>query len=259
MKKINFLTTKDFYLYIYQDKIGGIPKQNYMNTKYEFVESFETLHTKEINSILHTTNENIITASEDSTLKVWDKDRNYYTLTGHEDSVNVLIEIDNKYLCTGSSDRNIIIWCLDKADNKYKLKQICKGHDFSVIGLVYLDNDELISASIDESIKIWQRNKYDLYINKISIKGHESGITGLANINNDTLVTYSWDKSIKIWLASYKNNISINTDNKNEGNNIEMKKGKNDNTDNQIPRKESVDYLVQNSIKELTSKEDNNK
>ena len=253
------VTTKDFYLYIYQDKIGGIPKQNYMNTKYEFVESFETLHTKEINSILHTTNENIITASEDSTLKVWDKDRNYYTLTGHEDSVNVLIEIDNKHLGTGSSDRNIIIWCLEKTVNKYKLKQICKGHDFSVIGLVYLDNDELISASIDESIKIWQRNKYDLYINKISIKGHESGITGLANINNDTLVTYSWDKSIKIWLASYKNNISINTDNKNEGNNIEMKKGKNDNTDNQIPRKESVDYLVQNSIKELTSKEDNNK
>ena len=245
------ITTKDFYLYIYQDKIGGIPKQNYMNTEYELVESFETLHTKEINSMLHTKNENIVTASEDSTLKVWDKDRNYYTLTGHEDSVNVLIEIDNKYLATGSSDKNIIIWCLDETENKYKLNQICKGHDFSVIGLVYLNNDKLISASIDESIKIWQRNKYNLFINKISIKGHNSGITGLVSINNDTLITYSWDKSIKIWLSSSKNNIIYNNENKKENNNVSH------NENNKNSRKESVEYLVQNSINELTNKKDN--
>ena len=262
------VTTKDFYVYIFQDKdkIGGIGKQNYMNTKYELIENFESLHTKEINSVLQTKNENIITASEDTTLKVWNKERNYYTLLGHTDSVNVLIEIDNKNLCSGGSDRNIIIWNLNEKENKFILKQICKGHDFSVIGLAYLNNDKLVSASNDETIKIWQRNKYDFYINKITIKGHKMGIAGLSSINNDILVTYSWDKSIKIWIASSKNyinfNININEEikkkeeEKEEDNKyiLEMNKNHCENIINKRKRKESVDYLIENSITELTSK-----
>ena len=259
------VTTKDFYVYIFQDKIGGIPKQNYMNTKYELVESFESLHTKEINSVLHSSNENIITASEDSTLKVWNKERNYYTLLGHTDSVNILIQIDNKHLCSGGSDKNIIIWELKENENesRYSFKQICQGHEFSVIGLVYFNDDRLISASNDETIKIWQRNKYDLYINKITIKGHKSEIAGLTSINNDILITYSWDKSIKIWATSNKNyynlNININEENKKkeENNILDLKKTKNENYNNfnKKDRKESVDYIVENKIKELMNEE----
>ena len=267
------VTTKDYYVNIYQDKIGGIPKQNYMKTKYELVESFESIHTKEINIVLHTKNENIITASEDSTIKVWNKDRSYYTLLEHSDSVNVLIEIDNKHLCSGGSDKNIIIWYFNEKENKYTLKQICNGHEFSVIGLVYLNNDKLISASNDETLKIWQRNKYDLYINKITIKGNKLGFAGLTNINNDILVTYSWDKSIKIWISSSNKNYISNNSNNNINNNISinkeiMKKESNDNLSvqkiekesekdiNNKIRKESVEYLVENSINQLTTKKD---
>ena len=262
--KISLLvTTKDFYVYIYQDKdkISEILKQNYMNTKYELIEKFESLHTKEINSVLHTKNGNIITASEDSTLKVWNKERNYYTLLGHMDSVNILIEIDNNTLCSGGSDRNIIIWNLNEKENKYILKQICKGHDFSVIGLTYLNNDKLVSASNDETIKIWQRNKYGLYIIKISIKGHKLGIAGLSSINNDTFVTYSWDKSIKIWISSSNNYINFNIKIKEEIKRKEKEDNKysldlnKSHIENIIKkkRKESVDYLIENSINELTN------
>ena len=61
--------TNDNYIYIFQDKIGGIPKQNYMKTNYELVVYFEAFHSKGINSIFHTKGENIITASEDCTIK----------------------------------------------------------------------------------------------------------------------------------------------------------------------------------------------
>ena len=246
-------STNDNWIYIFQDKIGGIPKQNYMKTNYELVEFFETFHTKTINSILHTLSENIITASEDETIKVWNKDRKYTTLLGHEDSVNIAIEIDKNKIATGGSDRVIIIWELIINNNsesndeyKYNLKEKLLGHEFSVIGLDYLNNDRLLSASIDDTIKIWQRNKYDNYVNKVTIKEDKSGIQGLININNFILVTYSLNKSIKVW-STYKNeDIDINIKEKNligENNEIINKNKR---------RTESVDYMVKNSIQELT-------
>ena len=116
--------TNDNYIYIFQDKIGGIPKQNYMKTNYELVEYFEAFHSKDINSILHTKTENIITASEDCTIKVWNKERKYSTLIGHEDSVNVIEEIDKRYIVSGGSDCLIILWELldmELNDNKYTI------------------------------------------------------------------------------------------------------------------------------------------
>ena len=252
-------STNDNYLYIFQDKIGGIPKQNYMKTNYELVEFFDTYHTKPINFILHTLTENIITASEDATIKVWNKDRKYITLLDHEDSVNVMVEIDKNKIASGGSDRVIIIWELilnsensDNSEYKYVLKEKLVGHEFSVIGLDYLNNDRLISASIDDTIKIWQRNKYDNYINKVTIKEQKLGIEGLVNINNFLFVTFSLNKTIKVW-TTYKNE-EINV-------NIEENKNKNLSEENdeiinkRVKRTESVDYMVKNSIQELTDKE----
>ena len=257
------VTTKDYYIYIYQDKIGGIPKQNYMKTNYELVEFFDSLHRQELNYIIHTINEKIITACEDTTLKVWNKDRSYFTLNGHTDSVNIVIEIDKNNLCSGSSDNNIIIWNINEnesssigtstitneseSENQYKLKQTLIGHDFSVIGLVYLNNDKLVSASNDETIKIWQRNKYDLFINQITIKAYK--VSGIANIN-DILVTYSWDKSIKIWVNYNIKEFDIN-EKKDKVNNI---------SNNKIEQKrQSLDNIIRNSINNILSKEENEK
>ena len=250
-------TTKDNYIYIYQDKIGGIPKQNYMKANYELVEFFEAYHTNNINLIIHTKTENIITASEDSTIKVWNKDRKYSTLIGHEDSVNALAEIDKKYIASGGSDSIIILWELNDNNDKYTLKQKLLGHQFSVIGLEYLNNDRLISASIDDTIKIWQRNKYEIFINKISIKEDKLGIVGLVNIDNDSLITYSGDRSLKIWAITKKVNININN------NKFEEKKINNRNEGakdiKKINRTESVDYMVKNSIQKIADDENINK
>ena len=245
--------TNDNYIYIFQDKIGGIPKQNYMKTNYELVEYFEAFHSKDINSILHTKTENIITASEDCTIKVWNKERKYSTLIGHEDSVNVIEEIDKRYIVSGGSDCLIILWELldmELNDNKYILKQKLIGHEFSVIGLAYLNNDRLISASIDDTIKIWQRNKYEMFINKITIKEKKLGIEGLVNINNDTLITFSGNKSIQIWEMITDENL-INIKNKTIFERIDLDINKKD----IAKRTMSVDYIVKNSIKEFVEKE----
>ena len=224
-----------------------------MKTNYELVEYFEAFHSKDINSILHTKTENIITASEDCTIKVWNKERKYSTLIGHEDSVNVIEEIDKRYIVSGGSDCLIILWELldmELNDNKYILKQKLIGHEFSVIGLAYLNNDRLISASIDDTIKIWQRNKYEMFINKITIKEKKLGIEGLVNINNDTLITFSGNKSIQIWEMITDENL-INIKNKTIFERIDLDINKKD----IAKRTMSVDYIVKNSIKEFVEKE----
>ena len=241
--------TKDNYIYIFQDKIGGIPKQNFMKTNYELVEYFDAYHSKEIKSIIHTQTEHLITASEDGSIKVWNKQRKYSTLIGHEDSVNIIVEIDKKHIVSGGSDCIIILWEFKDNDidnNKYILKQKLIGHEFSVIGLAYLNNDRLISASIDDTIKIWQRNLYEIFINKITIKEKKFGIEGLVNIDNDSLITYSGNKSIQIWKVSNKKEfINIKDKEKSENNSLNNKKNED------IKRTESVDYMVKNSIKEI--------
>ena len=227
-----------------------------MKTNYELVEFFDAFHSKRINSILHTKAENIITASEDGTIKVWNKDRKYSTLIGHEDSVNAIEEIDRKYFVSGGSDCFIILWELvdnDIDNNKYILKQKLISHEFSIIGLAYLNNDRLISASIDDTIKIWQRNKYEMFINKITIQEKKIGIEGLVNIDNETLITYSGNKSIQIWKTTNKQEIiKIKDKEKSENNSINDKKNV------KIKRKETVDDMVKNSIKEMTEEKDNN-
>ena len=147
----------------------------------------------------------------------------------------------------------IILWELidtELDNNKYILKQKLIGHEFSVIGLAYLNNDRLISASIDDTIKIWQRNKYELFINKITIKEKKLGIEGLVNINNDTLITYSGNKSIQIWeISENLNNINIKNKNISELYDFNI-------NEKDIQRRTmSVDYMVKNSIKELVDKE----
>ena len=247
-------TTLDNYILIFQDKIGGIPKQNYLKINYELVEFFEAYHNSTINLILHTKIENIITASEDATIKVWNKDRNYTTLIGHNDSVNTLIELGKKYLASGSSDATIIIWELTDNYDKYILKEKLTGHEFSVIGLAYLDNDRLLSASIDDTIKIWQRNQSEIFINRITIKDEKIGIEGLVNINNETLITYSGDKSIQIW--SLTKNEKIN----NKLEEIILDKEKNENEQiEKNKRTESIDYMVKNCINEIEKENDQNK
>ena len=173
------------------------------------------------------------------------------------------MEIDRKYFVSGSSDGIIILWELIEDENntntKYILKQKLVGHEFSVIGLTYLNNDRLISASIDDTIKIWQRNIYEIFVNKIVIKEEKLGIEGLINIGNNTLITYSGDKSIKIWIISKNEDIIKTKNNENSQKNVINVEKEENKITKRFDRTESVDYMVQNSIKKLTEEDNKNK
>ena len=75
----------------------------------------------------------------------------------------------------------------------------------------------------------------------------------MVNIDNETLITYSGNKSIQIWKTTNKQEIiKIKDKEKSENNSINVKKNV------KIKRKETVDDMVKNSIKEMTEEKDNN-
>ncbi|NJM23326.1 MAG: WD40 repeat domain-containing protein [Richelia sp. SM1_7_0] len=113
-------------------------------------------HCGSINAIAVTyNNKYVISASDDTTLIVWDfySGRELLKLSGHTASVNaVVITPDDKYIISGSSDKTIKIWDLATGKSLVTLT----GHSDSVNAVIVTpDGRQIISASSDSTIKLW--------------------------------------------------------------------------------------------------------
>jgi len=99
----------------------------------------------------------IASASEDSTIIIWDYETGEFerTLKGHTKAVQD-INFDSKgnYLVSCSADLTIKIW---DAQNDYVCIKTLYGHDHSISSCVFLpNNDFIMSASRDKTIKVWE-------------------------------------------------------------------------------------------------------
>ena len=69
-------------------------------------------HSRQINDIIQLNNNNyLVSASDDSTLKVWNNEySNIYTLKGHSNNVYSIVELSTNRMASCSKDKSIIIW-----------------------------------------------------------------------------------------------------------------------------------------------------
>ena len=172
------------------DNLINLYEINSMN--YELIHRFIG-HTLWVNCLAKINNNYFASASNDTTIKIWD----YYnkkcikTLEGHDDCILSLILLkENDYLCSGAADLTIRIWDWEKN----KCLHILKGHEKWVKCVLELDNGIIISGSDDKTIKIWKE-----YNNIKTIEEHENSIRSLCQINKDYFASGSFDCSIKIW------------------------------------------------------------
>lgn len=98
----------------------------------------------------------LASASEDTTVKIWDWETGEFerTLKGHTKAVNDL-DFDHKgqYLVTCSSDLLIKIW---DSQNEWKNTKTFIGHDHAVSAVRFMPGDALIvSASRDRTIRVF--------------------------------------------------------------------------------------------------------
>lgn len=99
----------------------------------------------------------VASASEDSSIKIWDWETGEFerTLKAHTKAVQDC-DYDSKgqYLVSCSSDLTIKLW---DVENDYSSSKTFHGHDHSISSVRFLPGDsQIVSASRDQSIKIWE-------------------------------------------------------------------------------------------------------
>ena len=133
----------------------------------------------------------IITGSRDSKVKIWCLTTGAlkHTLTGHSASVLYLQFIGNK-LITGSSDHTMILWDLAT----FQITRRFIGHSESVLHLCF-DKNVLVSASKDRTIKIWDIHDGTLMR---TLVGHSAAVNSV-QFSLRYIVSGSGDRCVKVW------------------------------------------------------------
>ncbi|WWC70793.1 nuclear distribution protein PAC1 [Kwoniella pini CBS 10737] len=140
----------------------------------------------------------VASASEDSSVKIWDWESGEMerTLKGHTKSVND-VDFDSKggFMVTCSSDLTIKIW---DTSNEYTNVKTLHGHDHSVSSVRFThDGEKLVSASRDKTIKVWEVASG--YCVK-TFSGHSEWVRGVVPSDDGKwLVSCSNDQTSRIW------------------------------------------------------------
>ncbi|CAH7674334.1 WD40-repeat-containing domain protein [Phakopsora pachyrhizi] len=149
----------------------------------------------------HPTFSSLASASEDSTIKIWDYETGDFevTLKGHTKVVCDL-DYDSKgsMIVSCSSDLTVKVWdCL----NLYRCTKTLYDHDHSVSGCRFLNGDtHIVSASRDQTIKIWE--VATSFCVK-TLRGHTEWVRGVWPCSNGRLlVSASNDQTSRVWDVS---------------------------------------------------------
>jgi WD40 repeat protein len=208
--RLCYTSLKDSWIKI-SEKIKTFSKGDEMNNSEDKYKVANTLseHTKSITGLIQLDNNNLVSASRDDKIIVWQmveddfiksfelKDVHFCNNDKEKTGVYSLCKLDSNNFISGGADGNIKFWeNINK--NEYKCIQEFGEHKDKVRNLVLLKDDYLCSASDDGFVKVWTKKdkKYQLYWEK-EIK--DELITCLAGLKNGILITGSSSKNHGIY------------------------------------------------------------
>ena len=151
----------------------------------------------ELFTILSHDGNNIISCSDDKTIRIWDlkTGNELKTLTGHTASINgVILSHDGNNIISCSDDKTIRIWDL-KTGNELKT---LTGHTASINSVILShDGNNIISCSDDKTIRIWDlKTGNELK----TLTGHTYNINSvILSHDGNNIISWSLDNTIRIW------------------------------------------------------------
>jgi len=147
--------------------------------------------------VFHPIFSQVVTASEDCTIMVWDTEEGTVekTMKGHIDTVqHVSFNQDGKQLASCSADMSIKVW---NFETHICLKTM-RGHEHTVSCVKFTPaGDRLVSCSRDKTIKFWDvQSGYCLS----TLQGHKDWVRHVQiSPCSSILASCSMDHTIRIW------------------------------------------------------------
>lgn len=138
----------------------------------------------------------LVSASDDTTIKVWSIEKNpseacRQTLTHNLAPVTALEVYDN-CIVSGAKNGDILVWNVATEQVDIYLQ----GHTDLVKALLYLGDGKLASASADKTVRIWDlTTRQCLFV----MKGHTDIIWSLCKLDEKRIASASDDQTFKIW------------------------------------------------------------
>ncbi len=143
-------------------------------------------------AIFSSNDQDIITASEDKTAKIWTMDGHLKrVLEGHEDKIiSVVPSPSGTQIITISWDKTARLWNL-QGNGSIKL-----SHDGPVTCAAFSENENyIVTGSRDGTAKLWDKQG-----NFIALMEHKASISSVAiSPDEQKVLTASWDRTAKIW------------------------------------------------------------
>jgi WD40 repeat protein len=157
---------------------------------------------KDLSSIALLSNGNIISASNDKALKLWNINDNNCIFLATEQVISSLLMLpDDKFACCSYQYNHINIWKMKADSDPECIKSINTYEGCKFINKLFLLSDLNIacSARFDESFRILildSKNEYNCIQNFL---GHIQMINDLVSLPYNRIASGSNDETIKIW------------------------------------------------------------
>ena len=190
----------------YKEKINDLEERIKLLENFHFINNKQVInsnlrniktiniHKEQINYITSLPSGNIISTSNDKSIKIYDIYLNILQIinNAHEKEITYIDIKDENNFISCSFDKNIKIWI--KINNKFKLNQtINNTHNALIYKVIYLSDNNFISCSSNRTIKIWTYINNNNYENITTII-HDDEVKSLLLLKDkNILVSSGWD------------------------------------------------------------------
>jgi len=150
-----------------------------------------------INAMIKVGNNKVVTASDDTVLRVWDSEEHTFETSGnmtHTSGVNCLANLSTERFISGSNDKSVKIWSSKDFQLLGTLDDLHTSHV-----LCFLTNEDektFYSGGDDAAIKSvnWENTKVIKTFN-----GHTKAVRSIVQLSPGRIASGSNDRTIRIW------------------------------------------------------------
>lgn len=145
-------------------------------------------HSEVVTDVTGTESGDVISSSQDKTVRVWRNGTCAEVLTGHESAVQAVVAMPSGEVVTGSSDCTVKIW------RGTECIHTVQGHSDTVRALALMDQVGVVSSSHDGSVRLWTQSGQPL----LEMVGHTALVYSVATHGTE-IASGSEDNTVKIW------------------------------------------------------------